>query len=62
MIPFNQDATGGTELSPKQMHTICQTQAGLIEFNIPKTITEDELMAIERIKQILDKLQFDSQY
>jgi len=61
MISFNQDLSGGTELSPKQLHNIRQNSDGLLEFNTQKTLSDDELMAIGRIKQILDRLKFESE-
>lgn len=61
MIPFNQDATGGKELSPEQCHATYQNPAGNFEFSTQKSLTEFELNSIARIKQILDKLQFNEE-
>ena len=58
---IDQNAIGGTELSPNQLHTVGHSSDGIIEFSTPKALTDDELKAIERIKQILDRLQFESE-
>jgi hypothetical protein len=59
MNPINQGEFGGTELSPKQLHVIRQNADGPLEFSTNKALSNDELIAINRIKQILDRLQFE---
>jgi hypothetical protein len=61
MNPIHQNAIGGTELSPKQVHSIHQNASGTLEFSPQIALTEDELKAIERIKLILDKLHFENE-
>jgi hypothetical protein len=61
MNPFNQGEFGGTELSPKQLHAIRQNTDGQLEFSTNKALSNDELIAIDRIKHLLDRLQFESE-
>jgi len=61
MNTFNHGELGGAELSPKQLHAIRQNADGQLEFSTSNALSNDELSAIKRIKQILDRLQFESE-